>query len=85
MLATGGNSGRLSSSSGGNREYGTGNRADFAHKVSVAAKEIRESRYWLHLVHEANLTPTKPMEELIREASELIRILMASAKTARAS
>jgi len=58
-------------------------RADFAHKVSIAAKEVRESRYWLHLVHEANLTATKPVDDLVREAGELIAILTASAKTAR--
>src|SRR5690349_7678505 len=31
-------------------------RADFAHKVSIAAKELRESRYWLRLVSESKLT-----------------------------
>jgi four helix bundle protein len=58
-------------------------RADFAHKVSIAAKELRESRYWLLLSSEANLLPEKPLDELASEASELIAILTASAKTAR--
>jgi four helix bundle protein len=59
-------------------------RADFAHKVSVAAKELRESLYWLNLIWKAQLMPSGPLNELAREAHELIAILTASAKTARA-
>ena len=58
-------------------------RGDFAHKVSIAAKELRESLYWLNLISEANLTSTKPANELMREGSELVAILTASVKTAR--
>src|SRR5215475_12378218 len=57
-------------------------RADFAHKVSIAAKELRESRYWLRLVSEANLVPPGAVDGLASEASELVAILTASAKTA---
>lgn len=58
-------------------------RADFAHKISIAAKELRESRYWLHLVHEANLAAKGAVAELAGEAGELTAILTASAKTAK--
>jgi four helix bundle protein len=60
-------------------------RADFAHKVSVAAKELRESRYWLRLISEADLTSGAALAPLIAEAGELLAILTASAKTARRS
>lgn len=58
-------------------------RADFAHKVSIAAKELRESRYWLKLSAEANLAAPSRANPLAHEASELIAILTACAKTAR--
>jgi four helix bundle protein len=59
-------------------------RDDFIHKVGVAAKEARETVYWLTLVDRtgwggANLGP------VLREASELAAILGASARTARAN
>lgn len=59
-------------------------RADFAHKVSIAAKELREARYWLRLVSEANLGATSGVNHLVNEAGELIAILTTSAKTAKA-
>lgn len=59
-------------------------RDDFIHKVGVAAKQARETVYWLTLVDRtgwggANLAP------VLREASELAAILGASARTARAN
>ena len=58
-------------------------RADFAHKVSVAAKELRESSYWLKLSAAANLTMGTMAATLAKEASELVAILTASARTAK--
>jgi four helix bundle protein len=60
-------------------------RADFAHKVSVAAKELRESRYWLRLISQADLASRDALAPLLTEAGELLAILTASAKTARRS
>jgi four helix bundle protein len=58
-------------------------RADFIHKVSVAAKEMGETLYWLRLI--AALTNASDANDtLAREADELVAILVASAKTARA-
>ena len=59
-------------------------RADFIHKVSIAAKEVRESRYWLCLVSEAGLRNRRDVKPLVDEAGELIAILTSSAKTAKA-
>jgi four helix bundle protein len=55
-------------------------RADFIHKVRLAAKELSEALYWLRLLHALDLLPsTSP----IKEADELVAILVASANTAR--
>ncbi|MBK8011071.1 MAG: hypothetical protein IPK13_06950 [Deltaproteobacteria bacterium] len=51
-------------------------------EVSLAAKEMRESVYWLGLVQRANLAPQYEIPPLLREAGELVAILMSSAKTA---
>jgi four helix bundle protein len=76
---------RSSTAGGANYEEARSaeSRADFAHKVSIAAKELRESRFWLRLVSESKLPPAEVMDELASEANELVAILTASAKTAK--
>ena len=56
-------------------------RADFVHKVGIAAKELCEALYWLRLVHALDMLGDR--QALVREADELIAILVASARTAR--
>jgi four helix bundle protein len=58
-------------------------RADFAHKVGLAAKEMREACYWLGLVHRCGWFE-EDLSRVVREANELAAILGASARTARA-
>jgi len=74
------------SSTGGGSNYeearGAESRADFIHKVSIAVKELRESLYWLRLAEAAEIT-SQPLEELIREANELVAILTSSVRTAK--
>jgi four helix bundle protein len=53
-------------------------RADFVHKVSVAAKEIREACYWIELVSSTRLLDPIPAA-LLKEGRELSAILGASA------
>jgi four helix bundle protein len=57
-------------------------RADFIHKVAVAAKELSEALYWLRLIEKLR-GPTRTTHALVREADELVAILVASARTAR--
>jgi four helix bundle protein len=78
---------RSATSGGANYEEARSaqSRRDFVHKVSLAAKEMRESVYWLGLVERARLAPHYEIPPLLREAGELVAILMASAKTAGAS
>ena len=54
-----------------------------AHKVSIAAKEVRESVYWLRLIERAEMASTEILRGLISEGNELIAILTSSAKTAK--
>ena len=56
--------------------------SDFTHKIGIAAKEVRETIYWLELIRSAALTCVD-VEGLLREASELSAILAASIRTAR--
>jgi len=56
--------------------------ADFIHKVSIAAKETRESIFWLRLVERSAMT-TMAVAPFVSEARELAAILFASARTAR--
>lgn len=79
---------RSGTSAGANYEEGRAaeSRADFIHKVRIAAKEMRETLFWLELVQRSAFLPSTAspgLDAIIREASELAAILMASARTAR--
>ena len=58
-------------------------RADFVHKLSVALKELRETRYWLRLIVKAELLSERKMSGLLDEATQLCRILGKSIATAK--
>ena len=75
---------RAATGGGANYEEARGaeSRADFIHKVSVATKELREALYWLELAQEAELLDVS-VEDLVREANELVAILTSSVKTAK--
>jgi len=60
-------------------------RRDFVHKVSLAAKEMREARYWLGLVSRTEEDLRSRALELRQEATELVAILMKSRATAKAA
>jgi four helix bundle protein len=76
---------RAGTSGGANYEEARSaeSRADFAHKVLVAAKEVRESVYWLRLIERAGLVRSDRLAAAIAEGGELVAILRASANTAR--
>jgi len=58
-------------------------RADFAHKVSIALKEMRESRGWLRFIVVAELLPDKKVAALVIESEELAKILGKSVVTVK--
>ena len=57
---------------------------DFVHKFSVCLKELREASRWLLLIKRVPLTKsTSEVEALLAETDQLIRIFVASLRTAR--
>ena len=59
---------------------------DFVHKMKVALKELRESMRWIMLtVHVPLIKVTAKAEKLLAETDELIRIFVASIRTAKSN
>jgi four helix bundle protein len=58
-------------------------KADFIHKLSVALKEMRETRGWLRFIIIAELQPSTKLVPLIDECGQLCRILGKSVATAK--
>jgi len=58
-------------------------RKDFAHKLSICLKELRETRTWLRLIVRAHLLSSNQMAELIDESEQLCNIIGKSVITAR--
>lgn len=50
-------------------------RADFIHKMEIALKELRETRYWLRLLVATELVKPGRLESLIGESEELVRVV----------
>ena len=50
-------------------------KADFLHKLRIARKECRETRYFLERIVNAELIVRERMEPLIDESDQLVRIL----------
>ena len=55
---------------------------DFVHKMSIARKEARESRYWIRIVR-ASIMDNDEWNSLQQESEELARILSAIINSAR--
>ena len=58
-------------------------RADFAHKLSICLKELRESRCWLRLILRTEMLPEQKMGELLDECNQLCNIIARSIVTAK--
>lgn len=58
-------------------------RADFVHKLSIALKELKETRGWLKFVVITELLAASKTNSLIEENDELVRILGRSISTAK--
>jgi four helix bundle protein len=57
---------------------------DFVHKMKIALKELRETHRWLKLIQRVPLLDkTELLNPLLNENDELIRIFVASLKTAQ--
>jgi four helix bundle protein len=58
-------------------------RSDFAHKLGICLKEVRESSAWLRLAARRNMLPAVRLADLIDEADQLARIVGQSIATIR--
>jgi four helix bundle protein len=64
---------------------GAESRIDFAHKLQVALKELRESHYWLRLLAEAGKVPHERLADIIDESTQLRAILSKAVATTKAT
>ena len=63
--------------------HGNHHKPDFIAKMSLAAKEARETNYWLRLLTDTeDLSPTR-LAELTDEATQLLAILTTIVKRSR--
>jgi four helix bundle protein len=60
-------------------------KPDFIAKVCIALKEARETNYWLRLLVARRVLQSEGLEADVREAHEIVAILTAIVKGARAS
>jgi four helix bundle protein len=60
-------------------------RADSLHKLRVATKELREAHYWLRVAQRSSWVRAGWLDGLVDEFNQLIAILVASARTAKAA
>lgn len=57
--------------------------ADFISKMSTVEEEADETGYWLELLIETNAVSAKAVAAILSESEQLVRIAVASIKTAR--
>ena len=57
-------------------------KADFIHKMAIASKEARETKYWLRLLNKSNLT-TISMSNYLIEIEHIINIITKIIKTSQ--
>ncbi len=57
--------------------------ADFVSKLGTVEEEADESVYWMELLIKGEYVKASQLEPLLQEANELVRIVVASIKTAR--
>ncbi|UCC29864.1 MAG: four helix bundle protein [Phycisphaerales bacterium] len=59
-------------------------RAEFVAKMGIVEEECDESLYWTELLIESGLIERTLLESLMQEADEILSLIVASIKTARA-
>jgi four helix bundle protein len=58
---------------------------DFINKLRIVEEECDESLFWMELLVENDLMKASRLNGLIKEADEILAIIVSSAKTARVS
>ena len=58
-------------------------KAEFVAKLGIVEEEADESAFWMELIIEGGLLEKELVEPLLKEADELVAIMVASRKSAR--
>ena len=58
-------------------------KSDFLNKVNIALKEANESAYWLMLLKDTGYIIGKEFDSIIKDAEELIKMLVSIVKTTK--
>ena len=58
--------------------------ADFLYKLKIVEEETDETIYWLEVMQETNMMAEEKLATLKKETNEVLSIIVASIKTARA-
>ena len=76
---------RAGTSCGSNYEEACGaeSRSDFAHKMSIVLKELKESRFWLKLIRRTRMLTPEQTNPIIDECEQLCAIVAKSIITAK--
>ena len=59
--------------------------ADFITKLTIALKEANETRYWINILRDSDCLPSDTCENMLKDVSELIALLISSIKTVKSS
>lgn len=59
-------------------------KRDFLHKISIAAKEARETKYWLILI-QTSYQQYNNLSQLLKENTSIINILSAIVRTTKSN
>ena len=60
-------------------------KLDFINKLSIALKEANETQYWISLLKDTSYLSEEVSKDLMKACNELISMLVASIKTAKAN
>jgi len=58
---------------------------DFISKLSVVEEEADESAFWLEIIIECDLVKEELVEPLLKEANEIVAIMVSAKRTARSN
>jgi len=58
-------------------------KPDFINKMSIALKEANETLYWLKILYDTEYIKKEMLESLSTDNEEIIKLLVASVKTAK--
>lgn len=58
-------------------------RKDFLHKLNISLKEANECVYWLELLHATDYINKRMYESMMKDALELLKMLISSIKTTK--